>query len=67
MPVKIVELLEQATPRFARRAHSAAPCLAVEKRPAQGTLLWAALPRERLAQREQRSAPLAPAFFAPGR
>ena len=52
MPVKIVELLERATPRFARWAHSAAPRLAVEKRPAQATLLWAALPRARLAQLE---------------
>jgi hypothetical protein len=67
--VVIVELRE------IRREYSVeqtAPPLAVEKRPAQGTLQWTALPRAMLqralfALPELRSDLLVRAFFAPGR
>ena len=69
MPVVIVELLEKATQRLVRReirqAHSVEPAalrLAVEKRPALGTLQPAVLARP-----EQQWDRLARAFFAPGR
>lgn len=48
LPVVIVELLEEATQRLVRQARwaeLAAPCLAVEKRPARATLRRALLAR----------------------